>query len=66
MTTYNAGDKVTTTHAFTTPIGRHVQAGEMFTVVIGGVTAGRSIKLSADLDGSVVWISDGCFLTRDH
>lgn len=65
MQQYNVGDKVTTRTAFTTPIGRHVKAGESFTVEIGGTTAGRSIKLHADLDGSVVWISDGLFLVSE-
>jgi hypothetical protein len=65
MQQYNVGDKIITRKAFTTPIGRHIKAGEILTVVIGGTTAGRSIKLSADLDGSVVWISDGLFLVHD-
>ncbi len=61
-TSYEVGDKVTADRAFTTPIGRHVKAGEILTVELGGLTGGRSIKLRADLDGSVVWISDGWFL----
>ncbi len=60
--TYAVGDKVTTDRAFTTPIGRHVKAGEIMTVELGGSTGGRSIRLRADLDGSVIWISDGLFL----
>ncbi len=60
--TMNAGDKVTNDRAFTNPIGIHFPAGSVFTVVMGGTTGGRSIKLSADQCGSVVWISDGLFL----
>ncbi len=62
MTVYAVGDKVTCDRAFTTPIGRHVKAGEIMTVELGGATGGRSIRLRADLDGSVIWISDGLFL----
>jgi len=62
--TYNVGDKVTNSHAFTSPIDTHFPAGTMFTVEIGGETAGRSIALRADRCGSRVWISDGLFLTK--
>lgn len=64
-TAYALGEKVTNRKAFVSPIGTHFPAGTVFTVAIGGTTAGRSIKLHADRCGSVVWISDGLFLTAD-
>jgi len=62
MTHYEAGEKVVVTRAFTTPIGAHFSPGDVLTVIIGGPTAGRSIKLHADRCGSVVWIVDGLIL----
>jgi hypothetical protein len=63
--TYQVGDKVTCGAAFTSPIGVHFPRGTVFTVEIGGHTAGRSIKLRADRCGSVAWISDGLFLVSE-
>lgn len=60
MTSYARGTKVTTPVAFTTPTGIHFPAGTIFTVHISG----RSSLLVADRCGSVVWVSDGCFLTN--
>lgn len=64
MTTYIVGQRVTNSTAFTSPIGTYFPRGTLFTVEIGGDTGGRSIKLRADQCGSVVWISDGLFLSR--
>lgn len=64
-TSYEVGEKVTCSKAFTSPIGTHFPAGSVFTVEIGGETAGRSIALRADQCGSRVWISDGLFLVAD-
>jgi hypothetical protein len=66
MTTYSIGDKVTNPAAFTSPIGTHFPAGTVFTVHIGGETAGRSIQLIADQCGSVAWITDGSFLIAER
>lgn len=60
--TYEVGEKVTCDKGFTSPVGTHFPAGTVFTVVLGGSTGGRSIKLQADRCGSVAWISDGLFL----
>lgn len=62
---YAIGDKVTNESAFTNPIGIHFPKGSVFTVEIGGHTAGRSIALRSDQCGARVWISDGLFLTSD-
>lgn len=64
-THYTVGEKVTNLRNFTSPLGTHFKAGTVFTVVIGGEAAGRSILLHADMCGSGVWISDGLFLTAD-
>ena len=66
MTTYSVGDKITFSSAFTSPIGTHFPRGTVFTVEIGGTTAGRSIKLRADRCGSVAWISDGLVLVSER
>lgn len=63
---YEVGDKVACSGAFTSPIGVHFRAGSVFTVEIGGQTAGRSIALRSDgPDASRVWISDGLFLAHE-
>lgn len=64
-THYTVGEKVTNERNFTSALGTHFPAGTIFTVAIGGDTAGRSILLYADRCGSGVWISDGLFLTAD-
>lgn len=61
-TRYEVGEQVTNTTAFVSPIGAYFAAGSVFTVEIGGETAGRSIALRAAICGSRVWISDGLFL----
>ena len=66
-TSYAVGDKVTTREGFTSPIGIHYPAGTVFTVEIGGQTAGRSIALRCDGPcASRAWISDGLFLAAER
>lgn len=64
MNHFNVGDRIENSKPFTSPIGTYFPAHTKFTVTIGGYTAARSIRLSADQCGSVVWLSDGLFLTR--
>lgn len=60
--TLAAGDRVTCSAAFTSPIGASFRAGHGFTVESVGEV---NIRLRADICGSVVWIalSDGRFYT---
>lgn len=63
--TLEVGQRIRCDSAFTSPIGTHFPAGTVFVVAIGGQTGGRSIKLHAERCGSVAWISDGLFLTKE-
>lgn len=59
-TPFTVGQKLTNEHAFTTPTGVHFPKGSVFVVNLIGV----STRCHHETTQTIVWISDGCFLSN--
>lgn len=59
-TQHTVGQKLTNDKAFTTPTGVHFPAGSVFVVNLVGV----STRCHHEVSQTIVWISDGAFLTN--
>ena len=63
QTNLTTGSRVYCTAAFTSPIGAHFLKGDAFIVeLVGSVNT----RLRHERTGSVVWITDGYFITKEH